>query len=64
MVGQLRFHEGILSLYLSMVDLDPSLPSLSEGDPIPSLPSTPGGLIPVEAGYGGREGECWPPYLP
>ena len=24
MVGQLRFHEGILSLYLSMVDLDPS----------------------------------------
>ena len=34
MVGQLRFHEGILSLYLSMVDLDPSplsLPSRSCG---------------------------------
>ena len=28
MVGQLRFHEGILSLYLSMVDLDPSPLSL------------------------------------
>ena len=34
MVGQLRFHEGILSLYLSMVDLDPS--PLSLPHPLPA----------------------------
>ena len=33
MVGQLRFHEGILSLYLSMVDLDPSPLSLPTHSP-------------------------------
>ena len=37
MVGQLRFHEGILSLYLSMVDLDPSPPIPTHTPHIPTV---------------------------
>ena len=47
MVGQLRFHEGILSLYLSMVDLDPS-PSIHT----PSPPFPYPRLVHREAGIG------------